>query len=100
LKYLDERGIAYERIPIREQPPTRDEIRKMFRYVGNLRKLFNVSGGDYKALGLKDKLPKMSENEALDLLASNGNLIKRPFVLSKDFGWVGFDEKVWKESVK
>ena len=53
--------------------------------------------GDYKALGLKDKLPKMTESEALDLLASNGNLVKRPFVLSKNSGWVGFDPEHSKE---
>lgn len=97
LKYLDGKKIAYEKIPIREKPPSLSELKAMLEHVGgNLRKLFNTSGGDYKELGLKDKLPKMSTDEALKLLASNGNLVKRPFVISQKSGWVGFDEEEWK----
>lgn len=101
LKYLDARGIAYEKIPIRERPPAPAELKRMLGYVGgDLKKLFNISGGDYKALGLKDKLSQMTEQEALALLASNGNLVKRPFVLSKNSGWVGFKEEVWEREMK
>jgi arsenate reductase len=62
---------------------------------GQLRKLFNTSGGDYKALGLSAKLPALSEAEALDLLAGNGNLVKRPFALGDGVALVGFDEATW-----
>lgn len=100
LKYLDTKGVAYEKVPIRETPPTKDELRRMLGYLGGQRKkLFNISGGDYKALGLKDKLDGMTEAQAIDLLASNGNLVKRPFVISKSAGWVGFDPKAWDASL-
>lgn len=98
LKYLDEKGIAYRDIPIREQPPKKAELKKMLGYYnGEIRRLFNTSGGDYKELNLKDKLPSMSETETIDLLASNGNLVKRPFVLADSFGLVGFKEEEWEE---
>lgn len=70
----------------------------MLRYVdGEVKKLFNTSGGDYKEMKLKDKLPSMSDKEAIDLLSVNGNLVKRPFVLGSDDGSVGFKEDVWRE---
>ena len=98
LKWLDAHGVAYSEIPIRERPPTKTEVKRMLGYLdGNLKKLFNTSGGDYKALNLKDKLPKMSRAEALELLSRNGNLVKRPFVISSDAGRVGFKEEVWRE---
>ena len=65
-------------------------------YKGNIRRLFNTSGGDYKTLNLKDKLPDLSDSAAMDLLAANGNLVKRPFVLTKNGGVVGFKEEEWK----
>ena len=68
-------------------------------YAGDLRKLFNTSGLDYKALNLKDKLPGMSETEAIGLLSKNGNLVKRPFALSERIGLVGFKEDVWKATL-
>ena len=93
LKFLDAEGIAYKNIPIRETPPSKAELKKMLGYLdGELRKLFNTSGGDYKAMNLKESLPQMSEKEALALLAENGNLVKRPFVLGEGVGTVGFDE--------
>ncbi len=96
LKYLDQRGLAYQSIEIREQQQTVAELRKMLKYMdGNIKKLFNSSGMDYRALKLKDKLPSMSEAEKLELLNSNGNLIKRPFILGKDKGIVGFKVDVW-----
>jgi arsenate reductase len=62
---------------------------------GQLRKLFNTSGQDYKAMNLKDRLPSLSVAEALKLLSENGNLVKRPFVLAGDGGLTGFDEEQW-----
>ncbi|MDK1021204.1 MAG: arsenate reductase family protein [Candidatus Hydrogenedentes bacterium] len=98
LKWLDERKRAYTQIPIRERPPTKTELRRMLGYLdGDIKKLFNTSGGDYKALNLKDKLPKMSRVEAIDLLSGNGNLVKRPFALSGESGTVGFKEDVWQD---
>lgn len=71
----------------------------MLKYMDNeSKKLFNTSGGDYKELGLKDKLSSMSIEEQLDLLSKNGNLVKRPFVLGDDFGFVGFKEEEWKKT--
>jgi arsenate reductase len=67
---------------------------------GDVRRLFNTSGQDYRRLGLKDKLPTMGEMEALALLASNGNLVKRPFVLTRTGGTVGFDETEWEVLLK
>lgn len=67
---------------------------------GNVRKLFNTSGRDYKALGLSEKLPGMKEAEALALLAGNGNLVKRPFLLTKDGGVVGFQEAAWRQALE
>ena len=96
LKWLESMGVQYEIIPIREQPPSKAELKQMLKiYEGNLRRLFNTSGGDYKELNLKDKLPALSEAQAINLLAGNGNLIKRPFVLMKNGGAVGFKEEEW-----
>lgn len=97
LKFLAARGVEAKVIPIREQPPSRAELKRMLGLVGGeMRKLFNTSGLDYKALKLKDKLPRMSEAEALDLLSKNGNLVKRPFALSRKGGTVGFKEEEWQ----
>lgn len=96
LKFLAEKKVAHEVLPIREQPPTLAELRRMLSVYGDVRKLFNTSGQDYKALALKDKLPKMSVEEALALLQKNGNLVKRPFVLTKEGGLVGFKEQEWR----
>lgn len=73
----------------------------MLKYMDNeSKKLFNTSGGDYKELGLKDKLSSMSIEEQLDPLSKNGNLVKRPFVLGDDFGFVGFKEEEWKKRIR
>ena len=96
LKWLEAKGIQYDKIPIREKPPSKSELKRMLKvYEGNLRRLFNTSGGDYKALNLKDKLPSLSDTQAIDLLAGNGNLIKRPLVLTKKGGVIGFKEEEW-----
>jgi arsenate reductase len=97
LKFLTERKIAHEVIPIREQPPTPAELRAMQRHTGGeLRRLFNTSGQDYRAMKLGERLPSMSEDEALALLAANGNLVKRPFAMTKTAGVVGFKSEEWE----
>ena len=98
LKFLAAKKVAHEVIPIRQQPPTIAELRAMLAHVGgDLRKLFNTSGQDYRALDLKSRLPNLSEDEALALLAGNGNLIKRPFALTPKSGVVGFREVEWEQ---
>ncbi len=99
LVYLKSTGRKFELLAIREQPPTKAELRFMLKvYKGKLGKLFNSSGLDYRALGLSAKLKKgLSEEKALDLLAQNGNLVKRPFWLAGNTGAVGFRIKEWKE---
>ena len=98
LKFIAARGWRADVIPIREQPPTKAELKKMLGLVGGeIRRLFNTSGLDYKALGMKDKLSTMSEAGAIDLLSRNGNLVKRPFVLSAKGGTVGFKPEEWEE---
>ncbi len=97
VKWLKARGLGFEEIPIREQPPTEAELRRMLSiYGGELKRLFNTSGGDYRELKLGEKLPSMSEDEAIALLASNGNLVKRPFLLADRGGLVGFKEAEWE----
>ena len=97
LKWLEAKGIELERIAIRERPPSKAELKRMLKaYEGNLRALFNSSGVDYRALNMKEKLPSLSKAEAIDLLAGNGNLVKRPFVVTKDGGVVGFNEAEWE----
>ncbi len=98
LKWLDARGISYQVKAIRETPPTVEELKTMLAALGgDLRRLFNTSGVDYRELGMKDQLPEMSQTEALELLARNGNLVKRPFVTGSGTALVGFKEAVWLE---
>jgi arsenate reductase len=95
-KWLDAKGITYEEFPIRDTPPSVAELRQMLRYQnGEVRKLFNTAGGDYRKMNMKEVLPTLSADEAIDLLASCGNLVKRPFVLGDSWGLVGFKEEVW-----
>lgn len=101
LKFLASREVEAEVLAIREQPPSKAELQRMLVLVnGELRKLFNTSGRDYKTLGLKDRLPRLNETEALDLLAKNGNLVKRPFALTGKGGAVGFNEAQWRELIR
>jgi arsenate reductase (glutaredoxin) len=96
LKFLAARQIAATVVPIRETPPTTAELRAMLEeYGGDLRKLCNTSGRDYQALGLAEKLPTLGEAEVLALLAGNGNLVKRPFLIGKTARRVGFREEEW-----
>ena len=99
-KWLDERGISYEDRHIVEQNPTAEEIKAWREKSGlPLKRFFNTSGLKYKELGLKDRLPQMSEEEQLALLATDGMLVKRPLVIGDDFVLTGFKEAEWKEKV-
>ena len=98
LKWLDAQGIEYKAVPVRETPPNKTELRRVLKASeGNIRKLFNTSGGDYKKLNLKDNLPTLSEAQAIDILNTNGNLVKRPFVVNKSGGLTGFNEDTWQK---
>ena len=99
--WLDAHGIAYTARHIKEENPTYEELKGWFTSSGlPLKKFFNTSGLVYKALELKDKLPGMSEEEQLQLLATDGMLVKRPLVVLED-GTVltGFREKEWEENL-
>ena len=99
-KYLDSRGADYIDRHIKEDNPTLEELRTWWQASGlPLKKFFNTSGLQYKALGLNDKLPAMSEEEQLALLASDGMLVKRPVLVGEDFVLVGFKEEQWAEKV-
>jgi arsenate reductase (glutaredoxin) len=98
IKFLDQHNINYKKIPIRDTPPSKAELKKMLKAMnGEIKKLFNTSGMDYRKLNIKDKLPAMTESQAIELLHSNGNLIKRPFILGPSLTTVGFKEELWKE---
>jgi arsenate reductase len=100
LKFLAERNVVHETVPIRKRAPTVPELRRMLDLVGgDLRRLFNTSGGDYKAMNMKAKLPTLSVEEALELLSRHGNLVKRPFALSAKGGAVGFRPDEWETLV-
>ena len=99
-KWLKENQIPHETKAIRETPPSVSELKAALKANGgDLRKLFNTSGGDYRELGLKDRLPGMTEAEALDLLSQNGNLVKRPFLIGGGVALNGFSEAVWKDAL-
>lgn len=96
LRFLSDRGIPHTVIPIREQPPAKAELRRMLKLCdGEIRRLFNTSGQDFRAMGLGKQLPTLSENAAIELLAGNGKLVKRPFVLTPTGGTVGFAPEAW-----
>lgn len=94
--WLDAHGVSYEQRDIKEQHPTREELAAWYKRSGlPLKRFFNTSGLVYKSLGLSAKLPSMSEDEQLDLLATDGMLVKRPIAVGEDFVLVGFKEPEW-----
>lgn len=95
--WLDENGIDYTDRHIKEQNPTYEELKAWHEKSGlPLKRFFNTSGLLYKSMELKDKLPAMSEEEQLRLLASDGMLVKRPLLITEDRVLVGFKEADWK----
>ncbi|WP_292603160.1 arsenate reductase family protein [Methanobrevibacter sp. UBA212] len=99
-KWLDEQNIEYESRHIVEDNPTADELRKWWEISDlPLKRFFNTSGMKYRELKLKDKLPDMSEDEQLDLLATDGMLVKRPVLVGDDVVLVGFKVKEWEEKL-
>ena len=99
INFLNDKGAVFQSINIVEQPPKKSELKAMLNsYEGEIRKLFNTSGMQYRELNLKDSLPTMTAKEAIDLLAQNGKLIKRPFLLNADGqGIVGFKQAQWDD---
>lgn len=96
-RWLEENGIAFDERDIKEENPTRKELVKWHKQSGlPLRKFFNTSGMLYRELQLKDKLPKMTEDEMYDLLASDGMLVKRPLLIKDDAVLVGFKQGEWE----
>ena len=97
VKFLNNHGVDYKSIDIAEKAPSKSELKLMLAsYDGNLKKLFNTSGQLYRQMELKDKVASMSEQEAIELLANNGMLVKRPFLVLGSTGTVGFKEDVWQ----
>ena len=95
--WLEERGISYDLRDIKQNNPTVEELTAWYRKSGlPLKKFFNTSGLQYKALGLKDKLTAMSEDEQLALLATDGMLVKRPLLVGEDFVLTGFLAAEWE----
>ena len=99
-KWLRARGGDFAEKPIRETPPTLQELRAMLvAYDGKISRLFNTSGMEYRALGIAQKLPGFTTDQALALLAGNGRLVKRPFLVGQGVALIGFDEKRWAETL-
>ena len=97
-KWLEENGVPFNNRLIVEENPTKEELRVWIPKSGlPIRKFFNTSGVIYKEMKLKDKLPAMSEEEQLELLAGNGKLVKRPLMVSEDTVLVGFKPEEWEK---
>lgn len=100
-RWLDDNKIAYELRDIKEDNPSLSELAAWHKMSGlPLKKFFNTSGLLYKSMELKSKLPQMSEDEQLKLLATDGMLVKRPLVVGVDFVLVGFKESEWREALR
>lgn len=99
LRFLEKHQIKFIRKEITETPPSRAELELMLNFQdGNVRKLFNTSGILYRELELSKKLPELTKEQALDLLTTNGMLVKRPFLLGENIGLVGFREEQWPKA--
>lgn len=99
-KWLEAKGISYEERDIKTQNPQKEELEEWYKKSGlPLKRFFNTSGMLYKELKLKDRIPQMSEEEQLELLSTDGMLVKRPIVVTKDTVLTGFKEKEWEEKL-
>lgn len=100
-KWLEEKGVGYELRDIKLNNPTKEELTAWYKQSGlPLKKFFNTSGLLYKSLDLKNKLPQMTEDEMLTLLATDGMLVKRPLLITKNTVLIGFKEQEWEEKIK
>lgn len=100
IRWLKENKIQYTDKPIRETPPSLVELQLALEAAGgDIKKLFNTSGQEYRARNLKHELPTLSQEEALALLASNGNLIKRPFLVAGQKAVTGFHPEIWEQQI-
>ena len=99
-KWLEENNFKFEEIDLIDTPPTKEEIKKIYENSDyELKKFFNTSGVKYRELGLKDVLKTATEEEMLELLASDGKLIKRPLLVTEDKVLIGFKENEYKENL-
>ena len=99
--FLDANGVSYTLRDIKVENPSRLELAQWHKSSGlPLKKFFNTSGLQYKALALKEKLPTMSKEEQIDLLATDGMLVKRPILVGDDFVLVGFKQEQWEDKLK
>lgn len=99
--WLVEKGISFQKRDIKEDNPTREELARWLAASGlPVKRFFNTSGLQYKALGLKDRLPAMTVEEQLDLLSTDGMLVKRPILVDGDRVLVGFKEAEWAAHVR
>ena len=100
IKWLEEQGKEYQAIDIKENNPSREELEDAYKKSGlPLKRFFNTSGQIYRQMQLKDRLPQMSDEEQLDLLAADGMLVKRPLVICGDTVLTGFKEAEWSEKL-
>ena len=100
-KWLDENQIKYQIRPIKAQNPTAEELKYWIQKSGlPAKKFFNTSGQLYRGMGLKEKLTGMSEDEMLELLASDGMMVKRPILVNDQTVLVGFKQQEWADKLK
>ena len=97
-KWLDENGIEYEKRPIKEENPSKEELIKWHELSSlPIKRLFNTSGMLYRSMNLKDRIPEMTDDEIYELLSTDGMLVKRPMIISDDKVLIGFRQKEWEE---
>ena len=98
--WLDDHNIKYEDRHIIDNNPTFDELKEWYHKSNlDIKRFFNTSGMLYKEMNLKDKLPNMNEDEMLEILSTNGMLVKRPLIISNDVILTGFKEKEWEDNL-
>ena len=99
--WLTENGVEFTQRDIVQDNPSKEEIKAWYEKSGlPLKRFFNTSGLVYKDLGLKDKIADMSEEEQIEILASNGMVVKRPLIIADDFVLIGFKQPQWEEKLK
>jgi len=97
--WLDDNNIAYERRDIKTENPTAEELRSFMEKGIPIKKLWNTSGMGYRALNMRERLPNMSEAEQIELLSTDGMLVKRPLLVGDDFALAGFRQSEWETAL-